>query len=75
MKADGFFDFIGLGPTSKTKNAKGTRGANEEIGSGLYVTDDKFMYVSPTHPERARVLKHAAPICTVRPGSRTATSR
>ena len=43
VKADGILDLFGLGPTSKT--AKGTSGANQEIGAGLYVTDDQFMYV------------------------------
>ncbi|KAJ6538977.1 hypothetical protein B0H19DRAFT_1269353 [Mycena capillaripes] len=36
VKADGFFDFIGLGPKSNS----GTSGADAELGPGVYVTDD-----------------------------------
>ena len=39
VKADGFFDFIGLGP----KSSSGTSGADAEIGPGVYVTDDQDM--------------------------------
>ncbi|KAM5545045.1 hypothetical protein V8D89_001156 [Ganoderma adspersum] len=37
VKADGFLDFLGIG----SKSAKGTSGANAEIGPGLYLADKK----------------------------------
>ncbi|KAH9932705.1 uncharacterized protein BXZ73DRAFT_101247 [Epithele typhae] len=41
-KADGLFDFIGLGP----KSAAGSSGADAENGPGVYVTDDKAIAIA-----------------------------
>ena len=51
MKSDGLLDFLGLGPQKA-----GTSGADAEIGPGVYVTDDKQMYVHLPFPRAIHVL-------------------